>query len=636
MTLTYRHRITLLALLAGLGGAVLLARLFAMQLLEGARWRAGAAEDVADVRPVHARRGRILDARGRELAVDEPGYELAVRAAAWCSERFECGRCGFVRFFSKAPAEPKCPRCKQSLAPADRRDITRLAGLLGMPAAQLIERVDADVAQVSAIVKWKVGELPPRYEKQQRALLWADYGWRPRRVVRDVPYEVAREVELNPRENPAFRIETFHARRAQGGRDFVHLLGQVRNETERQMLGGEPRWIEVPKALSGIEAAFDRVLRGEPGYLRILRDPRDGDGRVVGRHPPRHGVDLRLTIAAEDQARAMAALAGAQGAFILVHAEDGDVLAAATAPSYEPGEYARILADLTGEFDRTGKWPRHHALREAAFRDFHAPGSIVKPFTAIAALGAGVASPGTHVVCDRIFRNARGQPLLHLKCTAEHGDVDLHEALVRSCNVYFQTLQREMLEREALDRFLETGKRFGLGLPTGIELEPLPYPDTHRLGDTWADRIWAAIGQGHVELSPAQVARAYAALATGSLPRLRLVAEIGGRPVPTERAPLGVPEAALRAVRAALLEVPRRGTASGHGLDRWPLSAKTGTAQIGGELHNAWIAGFLPAHRGRPPVAFAMVLFDTPLHGGEACAPRLEGFLRGFYGEGGE
>ncbi|MCK6458715.1 MAG: penicillin-binding protein 2, partial [Planctomycetes bacterium] len=91
----------------------------------------------------------------------------------------------------------------------------------------------------------------------------------------------------------------------------------------------------------------------------------------------------------------------------------------------------------------------------------------------------------------------------------------------------------------------------------------------------------------------------------------------------------------LRLVREALLEVPRHGTAAGHGLERWPISVKTGTAQLGGALQNAWLAGFLPPHAGRPAIAFAIAVFDTELNAAAACAPALSDFLRGFYGEGG-
>lgn len=645
--MSYRSRLVLLAVLGGLGGAVLLSRLFAMQVAGSGASRKAAEKQVAGWRPVHSARGRILDRNGKELAAEEAGYELVVRTAAWRSVMHECSRCGLVRFYPKDTEAKTCTRCKtkHGLVAVGRSDVTTLARLLGISAAELLERVEARVIDAEDAVQDALkdalkalgADLPRRQREQQESALRLDHGWRPRRIARDVPYEVAREVELNPHTYPAFRIRAVHARRTTGGRDFVHLLGLVRRETIA-LEGADGLKAEQAVGASGVESAFDRDLSGEPGWIRILLDPRDGEARVVERHPPRHGLDVRLTIAAEDQARAAAALGEAPGAFIVIDAEKGDVFAAATAPGYEPSEYARILGEQQEAYDRTGRWPKHSVLHDAAFDDFDLPGSIVKPMTAVAALVSGVATPDTRLACDRFFRNRSGKALTNLRCSHEHGEVDLREALVRSCNVYFQTLQRETIERGLFDRFFDVSRRFGFGLPTGIELEPSPFLDRYDPGHTWAENIWMAIGQGEVKLSPAQIARAYAGLFTGAMPRLRLVAEVGGRRVPPQRTPLGIDEAALRPVREALRDVAGRGTAAGYGLERWPVSLKTGTAQLGGrlELQNAWLAGFLPAHRGRPAVAFAMVLFDTTQNGAEACGPRLAEFLRGFYGEGRE
>jgi len=631
MTLGYRGRLTLLAVLAAVLGVALLTRLFAMQVAGGSKYQRAAERQISGTRGIHATRGRILDRDGKELAAEEAGFELTVRAAAWLSVMHECPRCGLVRFQPEDQPPGKCIRCGEKLVRVDRRDLTPLARLLSMGVQELHDRVEARVKEVKEIVEKRVGtDLPPRQEKAERARLWADFGWRPRRIARDVSYEVAREVELNPHKYPAFRIVPMQTRRASGGRDFVHILGHAR-EGIRKVNGID---LEVTVGVSGLERAFDATLCGEPGTMEVERDPRDGEERIVSRTAPRHGVDIRLTISAADQAQAVAALGGASGAFVVIDSDDGSVLAAASSPTYDPDEYASVLAQVRDAKERLGRWPKHHALQESAFSGFDAPGSIVKPITAVGALVSGVATTDTSVTCDRYFRNRRGQPLTSLKCSSAHGEVTVHEAIVRSCNVYFQTMQKEAIERGVFDRMFEVARRFGFGLPTGIELEPTPFPDTWDPGEDWANNVWMAIGQGRVRLSPAQVARAYAAIATGSLPRLRLVAEVGGRRVPPERTPLRIDESVLRIVRDALVEVPRRGTAAGHGLERWPISVKTGTAQLGGALQNAWLAGYLPAHKGRPPIAFALVLFDTELNAAAACASALEEFLRGFYAEG--
>ena len=108
--------------------------------------------------------------------------------------------------------------------------------------------------------------------------------------------------------------------------------------------------------------------------------------------------------------------------------------------------------------------------------------------------------------------------------------------------------------------------------------------------------------------------------------------EVGDRPVVARPTPLGVPAGVLEPIRAALREVPRRGTARGHGLERWRIACKTGTAERRGS-NNAWMAGFAPAQAHRPAVAFAMVVLQTRLHGSDACGPGLAEFFQYFYAE---
>ncbi|MHC4549004.1 MAG: penicillin-binding transpeptidase domain-containing protein [Planctomycetota bacterium] len=644
MTLNYRRRLALLLVLGGGGGLLLLLRLFFLQVLEHERWSAQAAAQVAGWRPIHARRGRILDVSGAELARDEAGFDLTVRAAAWVGHLFECAACGFHRYYrlEAGPAgdrhgtrtEP-CPRCRaRELVYADRRDVGRVAALLGLAPGDLRARVERRVRDTHAWVQELLGKLSPKLREHRWPMLWADHGWRPRRIARNVPYEVAREVELHPQRNPAFRIRAVPTRRTPGGRPFVHLVGRVRQERKPVTPpDGSQDFLTIARGLSGLEARYDPELRGEAGWVKILRDPRGQERKVVERHRPVPGLDLHLTLAVQDQERALLALHGVTGAFVVIDAGTGAVLALASSPGYEPGDHGRIFAELTRVKERTGRWPRHHALREAACSDFYAPGSLLKPFTAVAALAAGVARPSTAHVCEHYFSNRRGQVIRDsLKCNGTHGSLDLHGALVQSCNIYFQTLMREMIEAELFPRFEETGRRFGFGRPTGAEIEPRRFTDTFEFGESWAEWIMCAIGQSRIRLSPAQIARAYAGLATGFLPRLHLVAQVGDVATVPRREPLGVAEAALAPVRAALREVPRRGTARGYRLERWGIACKTGTAQRK-QGYNAWLAGFAPARKPRPAIAFAMVVLDTPLHGAEACGPRLEEFFRYFYEE---
>ncbi|MHC4972466.1 MAG: peptidoglycan D,D-transpeptidase FtsI family protein [Planctomycetota bacterium] len=647
MTLGYRQRVGLLLVVAAGGGLLLLVRLVALQAVQHDRWAAMAASHVASWRPVHARRGRILDANGRELARDEAGFDLNVRAAAWRGSLFVCTACEFRRYYELDPSERsepsarRCPRCRHkepTLLFADQRERSQAAYLLGVAPADLLKRIDKRVGEADKAVENALEKLSDKLRRKSERMLWADFGWRSRRIARDVPYEVAREVELHPNRNPAFRIEAVPTRRTPGGREFVHIVGRVQQVRESEAPPeGAAEWLTVTKGRSGLEARFEPELHGEPGWVKLQREPRERQRKVLERHLPIPGFDVRLTIATADQKSALHALHNTHGAFVVIDAATGAVLALVSAPSYEPDDYGRLWARMNEQRKRHkgGRWPRHHALKEAACRDFYAPGSVMKPITAVAALTAGIAEPSTSVVCEKFFTNRRGQPLSVMRCNGTHGPMDLEGALVRSCNIYFQTLMRTMVDEELFPHYAATAHRFGFGRRTGLEIEPQRFTDTFGLGTTWAEWILCSVGQGQIQVSPAQLARAYAGLATGELPELHLVARVGDRPAEVRRTPLGVPASVLEPIRAALRKVPRTGTARGYGLERWRIACKTGTAERRGG-NNAWMAGFAPAQARRPAIAFAMVVLQTTGHGGDVCGPRLAEFFSNFYAEAAE
>jgi cell division protein FtsI/penicillin-binding protein 2 len=385
-----------------------------------------------------------------------------------------------------------------------------------------------------------------------------------------------------------------------------------------------------------LEYHFEADLRGEHGWVETERDARASEKRVVRERLPRPGATLQLTISKADQDRGSHVLGDVEAAFAVVNADTGAVLVLVSTPSFDPnrtGEAAAEWKRREETFGVTGS-----PFFPSAYRGTHQPGSILKPFTAVAALAAGDVDLEEQIRCERIFHH-KGRPLLDvLRCNAYHEESNLHRAIVRSCNIYFQTLMDRMLEREHFPLFEETGRSFGFGRQTGIEIEPegrlAEGWDFHRTRQ-WAQFVASAIGQGPVALSPAQVARAYAGLATGRLPRLHLVARVGDRLTAPRYESLGIRDALLEPVRNALREVPRTGTGRGYGLEPWSIACKTGTAQVSVErsLNNAWMAGFAPAQRGRPSIAFAMVVLRTPFGGGHECGPRLAEYFRYFYSE---
>jgi len=657
MQLSYRQRLTVLSLIGVCGALVLLTRLFALQVIDHETWRHEADKQRAGWRAVRPVRGSILDAAGRILARDEAGYELAVRTLEWTRTRYECTDCGAAQFLDAPPA--RCQRCRApgTVHKADERDLRPLARLLRIPVTDLEARVKARVRSVERIVEKALAKVSGRQRRSQHANLRAnllhDHGRRYKSVVRDVPYEAAREVSLHPRRNPGLHIRTFHSRRTPAGSAFAHILGRVSSERPGKdgrvpnvvtvtREDGSTRSLLLDRGWTGLERRFDAELTGEPGWVERERDPVDRSHRVLDEHPARLGLSVQLTIDAGDQERAALSLRGAEGALVVIDAETGAVLALATAPSYDPESYAETV-QRWAKRAKSGLGVVGTPLIERAVGSFHTPGSIMKPFTALAAMLDGHLDTSERILCERDFYIG-DRRIKSLKCNSLHGEVALHDALVKSCNIYFQTLMVRLIERDKFGDYLALGRRFGFGSPTGIETETSRVERlAHRNWDLTRTRerhvpYASATGQGIMLTSPAQIARAYAALMTGWLPRLHVVRRVGERGTRPQRAPLGIPRTLLEPIRIALREVPRSNAVlSRHGLARHQIACKTGTAQLirnGHKDFNAWIAGFAPAQRGRPPIAFAMVILRSMQSGAESCAPRLEEFFRAFYAEG--
>ena len=644
--LTYRQRVGLLALLCASGFVLLVSRLVTLQVVDHDQWVAQADRLRSGWRPVRPRRGAILDADGEVLGHDASGFELAVLALPWRGKRHLCDFCGRVYH---QPMQ-RCTRCRKKTAKvksADRRNLGPIAALLKIPVPELRARIKKRVARVRATIEKKLKGLTGRKRKLQEAELWFDYGRRPLRLQREVPYAVAREVALHPDRNPAFVIQTSHSRAYPGGKAFVHILGRVRDAEpiEMKRLDGTTRRLTMQEGEQGLEYGLDDRLSGRPGWVELERDPMQSSRKILDEHRPQPGRDVRLTIRREDQVRGLNALHGlrdAEGAFVVVNAETGAVLTLATAPTYEPEHYVSTLTDWAARTKRAKKLdlprPVGSPIIDRAFRSYAVPGSIMKPFTALAALRSGDGHFPEVIVCEREFRYKGIRANGILKCNKLHLGLDMHGALKISCNVYFQTLVARMLDERTFPQFVATGKSFGFGASTGIEIESANYRGRWRFDDAKykGTLIAAAIGQGTVVVSPAQIARAYAGLATGHLPELHLVA---GRSVTRHALPFD--RRWLDQVRGALLQVPRAGgSAPDSGLDRWGMACKTGTAQRSKSRasrdtkprYNAWMAGFAPAQSGRPPIAFAMVVLRSHHGGAKTCGRRLAEFFRYFYG----
>ena len=374
---------------------------------------------------------------------------------------------------------------------------------------------------------------------------------------------------------------------------------------------------------SGLEKAMDQELCGSPGRklaivnsFGFVHEYLETESAAA-----RNGLDLVLTLDLKAQQVAEQILGKRSGAIVLLNAENGEVLAMASSPRYDlnlftgkiPAEEYRILA--TDE--------RHPFVHRAA-QGAYMPGSIIKPLTAIAALHAGV-RPDELFDCEGKVPFGYSQ----IRCMnhAVHGEINLYDAIKKSCNCYFVTMGL----RAGIDRLSRVFASAGIGSPTGFEL-----PERKGLlpvnSPAWRpeETAYVAFGQGKIELTPLQAAVYAAALANGGYRwRPHIVSRVldtsrNGPPasvrdaVPEIRGHLDATDEMLDIVRDAMHRVVWEpgGSGSRARSGKIELSGKTGTADVianGKKYKNTWFIGF-----GRDPVKGTLYAISILVEQGES------------------
>jgi penicillin-binding protein 2 len=470
-------------------------------------------------------------------------------------------------------------------------------------------------------------------------------------VKEDVGLAEAAFLEARRREFPALNIRIEAVRSYPEGELAAHLLGYVGevSEADLQRSAGTDVRLGDIVGKAGLERTLEPELAGRRGFKKVLVN---SHGREIAElqlvHQPQNGRDLTLSLDFDLQRDLEAAFAGRPGSAVFLDPDTGEVLALTSQPSFDPNLFA-------SRFSRES-WSALvsdplHPLQNRAIQSRFSPGSAFKLVMAIAALEEGVATIGRTETClgSTVIYGKR----FHCHKEGGHGSVDMREAIVKSCNVYFYRLGKEL----GIETIAEWSRRLGFGRPTDIDLPheeagivPDPEWKQQRMGQPWypGETISVSIGQGALTVTPAQMARFAAALANGgTLPQPRVLkfrygntagaAADGGE---AERIPVAPRH--LEFLREALWGVVNdNGTGWRAQIPGRDLAGKTGTSQVtrlstGVDSEDlpvdlrshSWFVGFAPAYR--PRVAFA-VFVEHGGHGGESAAPIARQVLEGYF-----
>ena len=421
----------------------------------------------------------------------------------------------------------------------------------------------------------------------------------PVRLERNVSMEKVALVETNAVDLPGVYVDVTPIRLYLDGEFIAPIIGYTGEVSREELAESEEYSSGDITGKSGIEKVFDSYIRGRRGNELIEVNARGKVIKNLGRIDPVAGSNLILTIDLALQKAAWEAFAGLSGAAVAMDPRDGSILAMVSLPSFDPNVFTSGIA--RDEWVRLQKNPLN-PLSNKAISGQYPPGSTYKLIVAAAALEEGVVKPETRIHCKGSFE--LGNRVYHCWNKHGHGSVNLHRALVQSCDVYFYTVGKML----GVDTIAKYARRFGLGDLTGIELAHekkgiVPTRDWKlaRMKEPWqlGETISISIGQGFNLTTPLQLAQAYGALANGgTLWRPHLVKRIESSDgtvekeyLPEKTGDLAFNRRTIEVISRGLWAVVNEpgGTGARARIPNADVCGKTGTSQVVGLSQDARI-----------------------------------------------
>ncbi len=572
-----------LALLTGLGG-----RLYYLQIQKSDLYKTLAEGNRVRLFPVLPDRGRVLDRNGVVLADSIPRYQLWLDAG-------------------------NAEQAENVLA--------ALKDILAIP--------DEEMRKVKEKLKEAPGE----------PLLVKDY----------LDWSALSAIEVRAPDLPGAQVETSHVRHYPLGGATVHAVGYVgavtKEEMESSPLYRHPNF-RIGK--TGIEKALERRLRGKPGVKRVEVDALGNRVQELSIEESISGTETLLTLDAELQAFAMQRMAGLgglereSGAAVLLDAVNGEVLAMASVPAFDPHQMVRGMTPAAWQaLTRDPDVP----LINKTIGVRYPPGSTFKLVVALAALEAGVINRNTRFYCPGHY--VFGGRRFHCWERKGHGHVTVLEGIAKSCNVFFYNVSQSV----GVDRIAAMARKLGLGDVTGVGLtgeKPGLIPDRawkrKALKAPWypGETLSVGIGQGYVLATPLQLALMSARIASGRKVEPHLVQEREEREATFPALELSA--ASMNLLRECMNRVVNHRSGIGYNV-RIPevgfeMAGKTGTVQTHEKTYeflpkerklryHAVFVGYAPVHA---PRYAAAVIIEHGGFGGQVAAPVARDLLRKVQG----
>jgi penicillin-binding protein 2 len=469
-------------------------------------------------------------------------------------------------------------------------------------------------------------------------------------IKRNLSYDELAAIETHQVELPGVSLRVTPSRVYPHGPTLAHVLGYVGEVTQEEVERNPAYRPGDVVGKSGLEKQWETDLRGIEGGQQVEVDALGRELRVLDEAEAIPGHTLVLSIDLALQKAAEQALGDSAGAVVALDPRNGDVLAMVSEPSFDPNAFTGGIKPAV--WRELNAHPRH-PLNARATQGQYPPGSTFKIIVAAAALEEGIVNPFTRIGCPGYlnFGNHTFRCWKH----GGHGSVNVHDALVGSCDVFFY----QVGARLGVDTIARYARQFGLGAPTGIEIgneRPGLVPDAEwkkkRFKQPWqkGETLSVAIGQGALTATPLQMAEAVATIATGVRYQPRLVQRVEAidgslvREIPPRiAATLAVRDTVLKQVQEALVDVVAHGTGKNARLPDIAVGGKTGTSQVvtigrtrlkanqmkWNQRDHAWFVAFAPAEE--PTIAIATLVEHADGGGGAVAAPIAKEVLKAYF-----
>ncbi|MFZ0062760.1 MAG: penicillin-binding protein 2 [Pyrinomonadaceae bacterium] len=477
----------------------------------------------------------------------------------------------------------------------------------------------------------------------------------------DIAWIEARELEF-----PELRIEQQPQRRYPADGSLAHVVGYVGEIGPEQLK--QPAYREKKLkpgdviGQSGLEQSYDDFLRGRDGYRKVVVDSRGRIQDEIETVLPQPGHDLVTTIdidlqqVAEQQLRDSATK---RGVIVVLDPNNGEVLALASAPTFDPNLFSQRITTKEGRAEYAGLLnDPDKPLINRAIQSRYPPGSTWKVPMAVAGLQQGaITLDDSNLVCGGGITVGNK----FTRCMGNHGSPDIKAAITHSCDGYFYRLGLKMgLEGIiAMSEEFELNKRTGIDLPNEVgSRTPSEFKTIlDRRNQEWKDidTVFASFGQVYEEMTPISMLRTVAAIGQGSklyVPHLlKEIKPVGQPDQPDFRAGrdfqpldpsranpkvLPIPEDIHHAVVEGMWSVVNAGgTAGSIRMAGFDIAGKTGTAQVvglgkdtGKNKDHAWFVSYAPAYK--PEIAM-IALIENSGFGGRNAAPAVRKVYDVYY-----